>query len=674
MISWNDSLTALKNIGAKKAERFQQLGIATIGDLLYYAPFRYEDWAAWYDVSTFQEDGMTVMYYGEVIDWKQIQWRPGRILIKALLSGEQGDLVAVWFNRPHLHKAFEKGLRILLSGKIQLRHGKQVVVERHFFIHSASELKKLARIRPVYRGTEKLKSMEIERSVQQALEEVVPRLSEVFPESVLRKNGLLPICKAFHALHFPEYADQVIQARQTLVVYELLALLLWVRDTNPFSEIGLSHCAPGKLHQAYIDQLPYDLTPAQQKVVDEILSDMRRPKQMHRLLQGDVGSGKTSVAVIALLQAVESGYQAVMMAPTEVLARQHFEKIRHVFSNLNVNLTLLTGQMKAAEKKEALEAISCGDTHVVFGTHALIEEGVVFQNLGLVVIDEQHRFGVRQRQALENKAQHPDVLVMTATPIPRSLALTVYGNLDVSVIDALPPGRGTIQTMWIGEAKRQDMYGFVEKELRKGRQAYVVCPMIGESNKLDTKNVQDLAHHLQTTVFPGYRIAVLHGRMSGQEKDTLMTDFYRGKINLLVSTTVIEVGIDVANATVMIIENAERFGLAQLHQLRGRIGRGSEKSYCILISESQGEDTTARLRTLVQSNDGFVIAEADLKQRGAGELLGLRQHGYNMFRLADLSKDMNYVNQAHALLADQDQLDSLWRHRFLADLHRRTIP
>lgn len=674
MITWNDSVTGLKNIGQKKAERFHHLGISTIGDLLHHAPFRYENWSNRLHVNAFNEEGMEAVFYGEVIDWKQIQWRPGRTLIKALLSGNEGGIVAVWFNRPHLHKIFEKGLRLLISGKIQLRHGKQLIVEQHFVIRSERDLKKWACIRPVYPATEKLKSIEIERCVRQALTDVLPRLTEPFPDTVREQAGIMPMTEALQALHFPVDESEAWKARRTLVVLELFAMMLWVRDVNPFSQSGQAQLAEGKLAVAYTAKLPYNLTSGQRRVVAEILSDMRQPIQMHRLLQGDVGSGKTTVAAIAILHAVESGHQAVMMAPTEVLARQHYEKLSKSFRELGVNLSLLTGQLKTSEKRKALEAIGSGESQVIFGTHALIEDPVRFKNLGLVVIDEQHRFGVRQRQALETKAHHPDVLVMTATPIPRSLALTVYGNLDVSVIDVLPAGRGALQTMWIGEKKRRDMYAFVKNELHKGRQAYVVCPMIEESEKVDVKNVVDLAAYLQAEVFPAHRVVPIHGRMRSEEKEALMNEFYAGNIHMLVSTTVIEVGIDVANATVMIIENAERFGLAQLHQLRGRVGRGKEKSYCILISETKSEDTVARLKTLVQSNDGFVIAEADLKQRGAGELLGLRQHGSNMFRLADLSTDLDCVHQAQRLLTHKDLLDPQWKHRLLADVHRRMTP
>lgn len=435
-------------------------------------------------------------------------------------------------------------------------------------------------------------------------------------------------------IHRPRTMAEAERAYSDLVVYEFLAVTLWGRVSRGNKVEGIACKQSPILADAFVEGLPYTLTGAQQRAIAAIREDMARPTQMHRLLQGDVGSGKTNVAFYAMLVAISNGYQAALMAPTGVLADQHYANAVKVFSSLGIKVGRLTGQIKAKERAEVLAGLASGDIQCVVGTHALIEEPVIFDALGLVVIDEQHRFGVRQREALERKGAHPDLLVTTATPIPRSLALTVYGDLSLTVIDEMPKNRQKIQTMWINSPRLSAMYQFINDELAAGSQAFIVCPLVEESEKIDLENAMSLAERLQEDTFAKWQVGLLHGRMRADEKDAVMTQFRAQDIQVLVSTTVIEVGVDIPNATIMVIMNAERFGLAQLHQLRGRVGRGSKKGYCILVSDATSEDAQARLKLMATTSNGFDIAEEDLRQRGPGELLGLRQHGQGIFKLA----------------------------------------
>lgn len=674
LLSWNDSVASLKYVGQKRCDEFLSLGIRTVGDLLLYKPFRYEDWSYRISIQLACDDGEQIAYVGRIISWSYRKVSKNRSIIEAFLEGDQGAIRAVWFNRPMLHKQLEKGQTLFLVGKIKILGGKQMIVEKHFFVSTTEEIKKLERIQGVYRGTKKLSSNVIANIIKGALTELRSGLSEAFSAQILDNYDLLSFDEAIRTLHMPENLKSIEKARQSLACYEFLAMMIWSREVRSLASVGEPKLGDGELIKKFIETIPFQLTNGQKKAIRDIFRDMESATQMHRLVQGDVGSGKTLVATMAMLKAIESGYQVAVMAPTEVLAKQHYEKISQAVAIFDIKTCLLVGQMREKEKKNLLEQTKTHEVNLVIGTHALIEDRVKFARLGLVVIDEQHRFGVRQRQALEDKELHPDVLVMTATPIPRSLALTVYGSLDISTIDELPAGRVKIQTILMREKKRQDMYKFVKTEIDKGRQVYVVCPLIeGSETSGDLKDVESVYQNLKNEVFIDDQVAMLHGRLKSDEKKELLTAFRDRKIDILVSTTVIEVGIDVPNATIMIIENAERFGLAQLHQLRGRVGRGTEKSYCILISNTESEKSLNRLQVLLHSNDGFYIAEADLEQRGSGELLGVRQHGEHFFRIADIVGDRTALLKAQKLLSEQNMLDEKWKEDMLIDIRDKTF-
>lgn len=675
MLSWTDSVGLLKNVGAKRQKNLEDMGLSTVGDLLFHLPFRYENWDQRPQTEHLYEDGQWLVYEGELQNFSSRSYGPKRnqTILIAHFNGLQGPIEAVWFSRPHLAKQMKVGQILIFSGRLRLQRGRQIHVEKHAFIRSGLIPSAFKGLQPIYSTTEALAQNTLKGLIGDALDKLIPHLENPFPEEVVQKIGLIPFQQALYGIHRPESEDKIELYRQSLAAFEFFSVLYWSQTSHPYKEKGQAMSGDGYLTQAFRERLPYTLTESQEKVLKEISQDMSSSAQMHRLLQGDVGSGKTSVAVMALLQAVEAGTQGVLLAPTEVLARQHYDKIRKDLIPLGVECRLLTGQIKGKEREKTLMDLAGGEAAIAIGTHALLEDEVDFQNLGLIVIDEQHRFGVRQRQVLVNRHQNPDLLVMTATPIPRSLALTVYGHLDLSVIDELPAGRGQVQTIFMRESKREDMYAFMRKELAKGRQAYVVTPLIESSEKMDLRDAESLYEELSQSVFSEYDVALLHGRMMPKEKEEVMTYFREGKTSILVSTTVIEVGIDVANASLMVIEDAERFGLSQLHQLRGRIGRGKHKSYCILISESENRDALERIQTFVYAKDGFTIAEADLKQRGAGELLGLRQHGQDLFKIADPVMDQKALSQARALSGMIEDLNPAWRHRLQADMARKTF-
>lgn len=651
----DESVTTLKGIGFKRATYFETLGIKTIRDLLQHYPFRYEDYTELLPVHIWQNNE-TVAYFGEVVQTQESRTRRGQIIFKALLSGKQGDIVATWFGRRQLARSLTSGKWVFCVGRSQSIYQRELVVNHHEILSDPKSVSDHLRIKAVYPATERLESRWIAAAVEQALDVTAP-LPDILPAEIDRRFSLLSWSKAIQEIHLPSNRSMLFQARKTLAILEFVWLILWARTENVYVPEGIVHIQEDALTSAYLKQLPYVLTNDQRKVIEEIWSDMADVKQMHRLLQGDVGSGKTTIAILALLRTVASGYQGALMVPTEILARQHYNKSVDLLASIGVKVGILTGRSKKNERNLLLTSLADGSLDILIGTHAMLEEVVQFKSLGLVVIDEQHRFGVRQRNILEEKGSHPDVLVMTATPIPRSLALTVYGDLELSLIRELPPDRQKIQTMWIRENKRADMYGFIRKEMDQGHQVYVVCPLLAESEKMDLANATALAEHLSRDVFPMHRIGLLHGQMKNDEKREVMQAFLERDIQLLVSTTVIEVGIDVPNATIMVIENAERFGLAQLHQLRGRVGRGKAKSYCILISETTNDDGIHRLRTMVGQQDGFAIAEADLALRGPGELLGFKQHGTDLFHLADPVKDAELVPQAREIARCIEEMD-----------------
>ncbi len=581
--------------------------------------------------------------------------RGRRQVFAAALEDDSGAVFARWFNQPYLKTVLEKGTRAVVSGEVRFDRAARRIefVNPVFEVLSENEVTELVhagRIVPEYSQIGDLSGRRIRRFVKNALDRFVDGLVDPLPAGVLFHRKLPALRDAMANVHFPPSLDVAARARERLAYEEffLFQVIVGLRKLQAASEpsaIGIDWS--DREHRRLVESLPFSLTAAQERVIREIGSDMASGRSMNRLLQGDVGSGKTVVAAAAMHQAVVNGYQAAIMAPTEILAEQHFQNIDALLRPLGDRVVLLRGGMRAGERSDALEAMERGEADVAVGTHALIQEGAAFRKLGLAVIDEQHRFGVAQRAALHEKGGAPDVLVMTATPIPRTLALTVYGDLAVSTLDELPPGRPPVVTAVRDEAARKKVYAFLKKEMAEGRQVFIVYPLVEESEKIELAAATEMYDELRGNVFGDAEIGLVHGRMKPEEKDAVMERFRAGEIDLLVSTTVVEVGVDVANATVMVIEHAERFGLAQLHQLRGRVGRGEHRSYCVLmVGPGASDEARERIQVLADTSDGFVIAEKDLELRGPGEFLGVRQHGLPRFAVADLIHDSQLLIRA----------------------------
>ena len=648
----NDSITVLKGVGKQRAADLQKLGIATVGDLLGHYPYRYEDRSQLKPLRDMKE-GDTETVTGIIVQVQDIYPRRGLKILRVSIRCADGNAVLVWFNQNHLKNKLQPGLQIVATGKVGKGSLRQISVTDFELIEDEDDLADFQRIVPVYRGTERNSGKQIRKLVVQTMAQEIEGLEEFLPDEHLQKYHLMDYGDAVQQIHFPEEWQQLNRARHRLVFNEFLELTLGLQLHSLIEKkTGIAHVQEESLAAQFFKGLSFGLTNAQKKVILEVKKDMERPVAMKRLVQGDVGSGKTMIAVYALLKAVTGGYQAVMMAPTEILAEQHYLNLKRMLEPLGIEPVLLTGSLTRKERETIYEKISDGTCRIAVGTHALIQKQVQFANLGVVVIDEQHRFGVRQRLALENKGMAPDVLVMTATPIPRSLALTLYGDMDLSIIDELPPGRQSVKTYCMGENKRKDLYRFLGEQIASGYQVYVVCPLVEESEKMDLENATQLADHLAANVFPQYAVGLLHGKMRPQEKAEIMEQFRDNQLQILVSTTVIEVGVDVPNANVMVIENAERFGLAQLHQLRGRVGRGTTQAHCFLISEPKTDEGKRRMQVMVKSTDGFVIAEEDLLLRGAGEVLGTRQHGLPDLKIADLVHDVKILEQSRMLAGE----------------------
>jgi ATP-dependent DNA helicase RecG len=691
-------LQYLKGVGPRRAADLQRAGLSTVEDLLYRFPTRYEDRAHFQTIASLKP-GVEASVAAEVLSCGiRPTRRPRFKIFEMLLRDQTGSLRAVWFNQPFLNDVFHPHQRVILFGKLELTsHGLQMQgpqyeilgdepVEAAAEAGDAPDTVHTGRIVPIYEKTGQLTAKMQRTLVHQALHAMPPQLPDPIPAAVRRRQKLIDRRDALEQVHFPDADAPIAElnafrspAHRRLIFEEffLFQLGIVLRKRRADSERkGRPVVVTDETREAVRQILPFKLTGDQKTVIREIVTDMQRPQPMNRLLQGDVGSGKTIVALMAALVAMENGLQVAFMAPTEILAEQHFFNIRRLLEKSRFRLTLLTGGTPARKRREALAELAGGSLQMVIGTHALVQEDVAFRELGLAIIDEQHRFGVLQRATLRAKGLHPDVLVMTATPIPRTLALTTYGDLDVSVMREMPPGRHPIATTARPESRRDEIYAFVRREIEQGRQAYVIYPLIEESAKVDLRAATEMADHLSQDVFPDLRVALLHGRLKPDAKDRVMGAFVRGEFDILVSTTVIEVGVDVPNATVMVIEHAERFGLSQLHQLRGRVGRGAHKSYCILLYQyPMTDDGKARLKALTDTTDGFEIAERDLQLRGPGDFFGTRQSGMPTLRVGDLLRDHALMEEARreavAALDDPDQAASLtalvnsgWEQRF----------
>ena len=651
-------VTYLKGVGPARAEALRRLGVITARDLLFHIPHRYED-ASTIDPISSLEPGMDGTIIGRVISKGIIPTRRGLRIFQAVLKDDTGMIEASWPGQPFLDRTIEKGDMMLLTGPVRFFHGRQLQPREYIHLGKDDEGVKGGKVLAVYPATEGLSFKVIRGIIDAHLDTLLPLLKEYLPEDVLRLAGVPPLGEAMRMVHRPQSIGEGAQGRSRLAFEELLFVHILHRRANALvreKRHGIAFENKRELTSALKRALPFTLTNAQITALREIVADMASDRKMHRLLQGDVGSGKTIVALFAALLAMENGYQAAIMAPTELLAEQHARTLTGLLEPLGIEPILVTGSLNSRARKGAAAKLASREPVLAIGTHALMQEASVFGRLGFVTIDEQQRFGVEQRAALSAKGDSPDVLLMSATPIPRSLALTFYGDLDVSTLDERPAGRQPVTTVMRPEKARERVLEFVTRETEKGRQAYVVYPVIEESEKTDLKAATTMYEQLSAGPFAGRVVALIHGRVPADEREKIMRAFRDGEIDILVSTTVIEVGIDVANATVMLIEHPERFGLSQLHQLRGRVGRGAEASYCILLGDV-GDEAAERLRILVDTDDGFEIARADLRLRGMGNLFGQEQSGEATFRIADpiADEDLNIKARAAAeIILDRD--------------------
>jgi len=670
----NSPVKFLKGVGPKRAEALQRLGIRTVGDLLYHVPHRYLD-ATTVTPLARAAIGQDVTCVGRVVSSGVLPTRRGLRVFRAVLKDDSGLLECAWPGRPFLERQIKKGQLLLVTGPVRYYHGKQLV-PREFIVLAEPDDENESNpglVLPVYPATEGLTHRQIRALVQQHLNELLPLVTDPHPPAFRATHHLIELRPALELMHRPKKVEDAELGRRRLAFDELFDQQLVqarARHLAKRSRAGIRFTLKRELTTRLKEHLPFELTGDQRHAVREITDDMTAPLRMHRLLMGDVGTGKTVVALFAMLLAAENDYQAAIMAPTELLAEQHGATLTRLLEPLAIRPELLLGRMSAAEKSAVRERIASGAPRIVVGTHALIQESVTFRKLGLAVIDEQHRFGVEQRAALVEKGDAPDVLLLTATPIPRSLALTLYGDLDVTQLRERPPGRGTVKTALRTDAARSKIYEFIRSECAAGRQAYVIYPVIDESERADLKAATTMAEKLAKT-FAEFRVGLVHGKMKAEERDATMRAFRDNQVQILVATTVIEVGIDVANATVMLIEHAERFGLAQLHQLRGRVGRGAAASHCILLSDSP--EAARRLQAFCETTDGFKIAELDLHERGMGELTGARQSGGVPLRYANLETDLPLLDAARTAAAAMIATDPALERREHAAYRERIV-
>ncbi len=642
----NTGIRYLKGVGEKRAGLFAKLGIYTIRDLLNYFPRDYEDRRNIVNVSDVRAGEKVCINAYISSGIKTRTPRRGFSISEFRAVDETGGLNVVFFNQKYSVDKLSAGKRYVFFGKVEERGGKLSMVNPTF--ESEENIgNKTGAILPIYGLTAGMSADILRSAVKSALAEFAGNLPEIIPEDIRRRLKLAHVGYSYREIHFPTSEEELEIAKKRLVFEELFVLSLGLMHLRGRREEEIGIQIEKDNISPFLESLPFSLTGAQMRVVNEIISDMKGKKPMNRIVQGDVGSGKTAVAAAAAYIAIQNGLQSVLMVPTEILAEQHYVSLSESLSPLGIKCELLVGSMKAAEKKRVKAMCASGEVNLLIGTHAVISEDVEFSSLGLMIVDEQHRFGVKQRALLSMKGKNPHQLVMSATPIPRSLALIMYGDLDISVIDELPPGRLPVDTLIVNDSKRNDAYAFIRKQLDTGHQAYIVCPLIDENEEMDLKPVESFTEELSKTVFSGKKIAFMHGKLKQKEKDEVMRGFVSGEISAIVSTTVIEVGVNVPNATVMAIENAERFGLSQLHQLRGRVGRGSAKSYCILFSNVSKNSTAAeRLEALRKTGDGFKISEEDLKLRGPGDFFGTRQHGLPELKIASFMSNMRVLELA----------------------------
>lgn len=663
MADLNTDVRYIKGIGEAKAKALGKLGIFTLGDLIGWFPRRYEDRRETRPISSLIPGETACVAAMIASEPKVSHIRKGMDLVKVRAVDDTGALDVTFFNQSWLKDQLRVGETYIFYGRAEGSLLRKTMAGP--VVEPEGRREFTGRIVPVYPLTAGVSQLLLSRAIRQGLDECADILPDCLPDSVRQTHGLCRVNYAYENIHFPESPEALDIARRRLAFEELfffaigLKLLRSRRETvsvEPFRPVDM---AP------FYDALPFILTGAQRRCVDEAIADMTAGKPMNRLCQGDVGSGKTMVAAACVYFCVKNGRQAALMAPTELLAEQHYRGLAPLLEQLGLRCALLTGSTPAKTKRSVTAQLASGELDFAIGTHALISGGVAYANLGLVVTDEQHRFGVAQRTALAEKGEHPHTLVMSATPIPRTLALILYGDLDVSVIDQLPPGRKPIETYAVTSAYYPRLYAFIRKQVEAGRQVYIVCPMVSENDDLpdERKAVTEYAQKLQSEIFPDLRVAYVHGKMKSREKDTVMSTFAAGETNILVSTTVIEVGVDVPNASLMVVENAERFGLSQLHQLRGRVGRGQHQSYCVLVSDNKNDETRQRLRAMTKTADGFKIAEEDLRLRGPGDFFGLRQHGLPGLRVADIGCDTRLLTEAQTAAEELLAHDpSLARH------------
>ena len=649
----------MKGVGPRKAADLKRAGLVTVEDLLYRLPFRYEDRSRMQPISSLRP-GTKAAVLGEIKTANvSITRRRGFRIFHAVIADASGSIRCTWMNQAFLADILKPHLQVVVFGDVKLDStGLHFMNPEYELVSEDLSSVKTARIVPFYEKTGTVTPNMQRRIVRQALDQLPPDIFEPLPRGLSDRLGLVPRRVAVEESHFPPNEASVDELnafrtppQQRLIFEEFFLFQLghaWRRHETSVEPKPWVPTVDDRIRQSAASVLPFKLTPGQRQAVKEIVDDMRSPAPMHRLLQGDVGAGKTIVALLAAIVAMENGLQVAFMAPTEILANQHFSNIARMLASSRFRVDLLTGSTPGLHKHTVTSHIERGSTHLVVGTHALVQEAVTFHKLGLVIIDEQHRFGVEQRATLREKGLRPDVLLMTATPIPRTLALTDYSELEVSKITDLPPGRKPVRTLVKPESRRDEVFALIREELDRGRQAYVVYPLVEESEKIDLRSATEMADHLQAEVFPAYRVALLHGRMKQDAKDHVMQSFIAGHVQVLVSTTVVEVGVDVPNASVMVVEHAERFGLSQLHQLRGRVGRGAWESYCVLLYQAPWtDDARERLKTMASTNDGFVIAERDLELRGPGDVFGTRQSGLPKLRTGDLVRDRDLMESAH---------------------------